>query len=179
MSKFNRSTLNAISIFCFFATLPISFWFSVAIAVPIQIAQTQALTEFPESFYSYLDEKYTTYLGDDRGACAYSIDPTDVYGQGNNRFMTARVRQGAGNACRGVIDFRVFQADCQTNKFYEIDREEILRDPGTSTPRSRWRQFEVSLTEFKPGSSDIIQRNTSEDLASKVCDLPVGSTTRS
>ncbi|MBD1842636.1 hypothetical protein H6F89_04265 [Cyanobacteria bacterium FACHB-63] len=176
--KFNRSTLNVISIFCFLATLLMSCWFSNAIAAPVQVAQTQTLTEFPEGFYSYLDKKYTIYLGENRGACAYSIDPTEGYEQGNNRFVTARIRQGwSGNACRGVIAFRVLQADCQANKFYEIDREEGPREPGASGPTQyRWRQFEMSLTEYKSEGFGVIRRNTSEDLASKVCSLPVKST---
>ena len=127
----NRLTLTVVSITCFFTTLLINCWFGGAIALPLQIAQAQTPSEFPENFFSYLDEKYTLYLGDNRGACAYSIDPTEVYEQGNNRFVTARYRQGAGTACRGVIAFSVLQADCQANKFYEIYPEEVPRGTGS------------------------------------------------
>lgn len=172
MLKINRSALNAISIFCFLATLLMSCWFGGVIALPIHVTQAQTASEFPENFYSYLDEKYTLYLGDNRAACAYSIDPTEVYEQNNNRFVTARIRQGSGNACRGIT-FEVLQADCQANKFYEIEREEIPREPGSPGPTPyRWRQFEISLAEYKSEGFGVLRRNTSEDLASKVCALP-------
>lgn len=178
MSKFNRPTLNIISILCFLATLLMSCWFSGAVALPIHVAQAET-SNFPRNFFSYLDDKYTLYLGDNRGACAYSIDPTEVYEQGNNRFVTARVRQGAGTACRDAIDFSVLQADCQANKFYKIEREEVSQAPGSGGPtRYRWRQFEMSLSDWTGGGGFSSARHyTSEDLASKVCALPVRSTT--
>lgn len=175
MLKISRSALNVISILCFLTTLLVSCWFGGAIALPIHhVAQVQTSFEFPENFYSYLDKKYTLYLGENRGACAYSIDPTEVYEQSSNRFVTARIRQGwSGNACRGVITFQVLQADCQANKFYEIERKAIPQEPGSSgLIRGRWQQFELSLAEYSSEGLGVIRRNTSEDLASKVCALP-------
>lgn len=58
MSKFNRLTLNAISILCFFATLPISCWFSGASAVPIQVAQTQTLMDLKTGTYNAAGSLY-------------------------------------------------------------------------------------------------------------------------
>jgi hypothetical protein len=45
MSKFNRPTLNIISILCFLSTLSMSFWFSGAIALPVHIAQAETSIE--------------------------------------------------------------------------------------------------------------------------------------
>jgi hypothetical protein len=173
MFKFNRPVLRAISVLCFLATLLMSGWFSSVIAVPGQVAQAQTSSEFPDTFYSYLDEKYTLYLGENRGACAYSVDPTEVYEQGNNRFVTARIRQGwSGNACRGVISFQVLQADCQASKFYEIEREMLSESDSSGSIRGDWHQYAMELTEYSSSGGGVIRRNTSEDLASKVCNLP-------
>lgn len=174
--KFNRPSLNVLAIFCFFATLLMSCWFSGAIALPVPITQVETSSDFPRNLFSYLDKKYTFYLGDDRGACAYSIDPTEVYEQGNHRFVTAQVRQGSGTACQGVIDFNVLQADCQARKFYKIYREELPREPGSLGPtRYRWRQSEMNLGNWA-GELGAVRHYTSEDLATKVCGLPVKST---
>jgi hypothetical protein len=175
MSTFNRPTLTVISMFCILSTLLISCWFSGAIALPIHVAQAEMSSEFPGNFFSYLDKKYTLYLGDARSACAYRIDPTEVYEQGNNRFVMAKISQGVGSGCRDVIDFVTLQADCQANKFYEIMREAISPEPGSSGPtRYRWLQSEMSLSEHSSNGSGVI-RLTSGDLASKVCDLPTKS----
>ncbi len=149
--------------------------FSGAIALPVDIAQAETPSEFPENFFSYVNEKYTLYLGEDRGACGRRIDPTEVYEQGTNRFVTARVGQGVGTACRHVIDFSVLQADCQANKLYEIYQEEVPQELGESGPtRYRWQQRELSLTDFSGLGPD--RRYTSEELASIVCGLPAKST---
>lgn len=171
MTKFNRPILSTVSVLCCLIMLLMSGWVGGAIAPPAQAQQSSIASDFPENFYTYLDAKYSLYLGEARSACAYSIDPTDVYEQGSDRFVLARIRQGSGTGCRGVIDFSVLQADCQTNKVYKIDREIIPSDPNSDGPtQSRWRQFEMNLSEVDPEFGR--QPVSSEESATKICNLP-------
>lgn len=124
-------------------------------AYPVQIAQAQK----PEldKFFNYLNEqKFTFLLGVARSGCSYEIDPTDVYKQGNSHFVLAKVSRGVngGTACRGVLDFTILQADCQTNKLYQFVRE------SQGDPRFRgWQRFEMSLyTPDKKSISVITQQ---------------------
>jgi hypothetical protein len=178
MLKLNRS-LSALSVLFFSGTLLMGSGVRRAIAMPppqtqsqpTQVKQTSTPAEFPDSLYSYLDAKYTMELGQSRGACAYSIDPTEVTEQGSNRFVTVRISSGVGSGCRGVLEFVVLQADCQANKLYEIRREEIAQEPNyTGPPQYQLQQFERELTEYD--GSQAIRTRTSEDLATQVCAFP-------
>jgi hypothetical protein len=94
-----------------------------------------------EKFYNYLNGNYSLYLGDDRGACSYHIDPADVRPNGSDRFFLAKISRGkAGTACRGVLEFRIMQADCKAKKLYGFTREQ------NSDPRvAGWERFETVL----------------------------------
>jgi hypothetical protein len=139
-----------------------------AIALPTPIAPKPVPRSANDlnPFYAYLnDQKYTLYLGDSRGACAYHIDPTDVYAQGESRFVTAKVSQGMqGTACRGVLQFEVLQADCQAKVLYGLAplTAEDSRNRG-------WQRFELSLYKPTPGTGKAV---TTQELATKVCALP-------
>ncbi len=120
-----------------------------AIAAPSNIVTVGSKSEpkvttipaFLEQFYDYQTQKYTLLLGEDRGACAYRIDPADVYEQENTRFVTAVVSRGSqGTACSGYFAFQILQADCESNVLYSIKRAT------EGDPRSRsWKRLEQSL----------------------------------
>jgi hypothetical protein len=157
-------------LFCFLITLLFSItWMNSSMAVPMRPTRPQPLPAYQEQFYSYLnDQKYTLSLGDDRGACAYSIDPTDVYERDNNRFVTAKVSQGlVGTACRGILNFQVLHADCQGKKLYQFQREE-----GTDPRRQGWQHLEMSLVKYTPPRFNESTRVTTEELAAQVCAMP-------
>jgi hypothetical protein len=62
-----------------------------------------------------------------------------------------------------------------TDNFYEIYREEIPPDPNSAGPiRYRWRQIERGLTEVSPDFISTRQL-TSEELATTICNLPIGT----
>jgi hypothetical protein len=155
---------------CFLLTMLLSItWIGYSVAVP---ASPQPQPAYQEQFFRYLnDQKYTLSLGEDRGACDYSIDPTDVYEQSGNRFVTAKVSRGmGGTACRGVLAFNILHADCQAQKLYEFqrdtDREGRLRG---------WQHLEKSLVKYMPPNLSNPTRLTSADLAAQVCALSVRS----
>lgn len=112
---------------------------------------------FLEQFYDYQAQKYTLLLGEDRSACAYFIDPTDVYEQENSRFVTAIVSRGSqGTACSGYFAFQILQADCESNILYSIELEM------ENNPHSReWERFERSLY------------SVTQPAAEAVCSLPL------
>lgn len=114
--------------------------------------ESTAIPVFLEQFYDYQSQKYTLLLGDDRGACSYRIDPTDVYEQKNTRFVTAVVSRGSrGTACSGYFAFQVLQADCESNVLYSVGRET------NGDPRSRsWGRFEMSLFSLAEPPAEVI-----------------------
>jgi hypothetical protein len=137
--------------------------------IPQPVTQTPASQEELAPFYKYLHEqKYRKSLGSNRGACEYQIDPSDVYAQGDRRFVTAKVSRGgnAGTACRGVLSFRVFEIDCQQKKIYSLDRET------TGDPRTRgWLRSPASFSDTSVSPiSDVTTRSAEE-----VCAMPAKS----
>ncbi|MBD3885408.1 hypothetical protein IFO70_27160 [Phormidium tenue FACHB-886] len=132
--------------------------------MPVQVTQQQMPPEL-EQFFSYLnDQKYTLWLGDDRGACGYYIDPSDLYEQGNSRFTTAKVSRGMqGTACAGIVEFQVLQADCQANKLYQFVRET------EGDPRRRgWQRLQLRLSDStQPSFPAATQQSVAE-----ICALP-------
>jgi hypothetical protein len=136
---------------------------------PQPVAQTPASQEELAPFYKYLHEqKYRKSLGSDRGACEYAIDPSDVYAQGDRRFVTAKVSRGgnAGTGCRGVLEFRVFEINCQEKKIYRL-----IRDT-TGDPRTRgWLRSPASFSDTSANSiSNVTTRSVEE-----VCAMPAKS----
>jgi hypothetical protein len=153
------------SLFYIFVTILIITWGHGAIAVPTQV-QPSSTPEFQTQFFAFLNQKYTLTLGEDRAACAYQIDPTDVYQQGNSRFVTAKVSRGSsGTACRGVLAFEMFQADCQAKLLYKMERE-----MGSDGRIRGWSRSEISLSD---PTQRPIQSITSSQLAARVCALTV------
>lgn len=139
-----------------------------AIAFPVQTAQRQSFPAPMDQFYNYLNQqKYTLLLGESRGACAYHIDPTDLYQQGTSRFVTAKISRGdSGTACRGVLEFQILQADCQTNTLYEFVRE------SEGDPRLRgWKRFEISLSNPTQSATQAVTQQP----AMRICSLPAKS----
>jgi len=139
------------------------------------LAQTfkePSMPEWQSKFLSYINGKYRLYIGEDRSSCAHDIDPSDIHSEGNTRFVTARVGRSAGTMCRGILEFAFFQADCQTRKFYRIIREA----EGDERLRG-WNRYETDLTDgSKYSSSGTFSQITSQQLADKVCNLPVKRT---
>lgn len=112
MSKFNRPTLNAISTLCFFATLPISCWFSGAIAVPIQVAQTQTL----------MDLKTGTY----RAAGSMYASSYRVISNKNGR-VCIKIVNGPPNPYEGFLNITVSSVSSSDSKLLiDATGEEIL-----------------------------------------------------
>jgi hypothetical protein len=154
------------SLSVFGSVLCIALVFSIAasdaIAVPVSQTpvnpdrQTTSATQAQlEPFFNYLhQQKYTLALGSDRGACEYAIDPTDVYAQGNNRFVTAKISRGSnvGTGCRGILEFTVLQANCPENKLYQF-----VRETAGDIRFSGWQRLELFI---------------GTDAATQVCDLP-------
>ena len=133
------------------------------------------MPDWQSQFFSYINGKYTLYIGEDRSSCAYDIDPSDIHSEGNTRFATARVGRGSGTMCRGVLELAFFQADCQEKKFYRIIRE----TEGDERLRG-WNRYETDLNDgSKYSSSGTFSRITSQQLADKVCNLPVKRTSNS
>jgi hypothetical protein len=116
-------------------------------------------TEVMDKFFKYLNDNYTLWLGDSRGACSYHVDPAGIRGDGDDRFFLAKISRGqSGTACRGVLAFRIMQADCKANKLYEFVREqkEDMRVAG-------WERYEATLRD--PASS---REDKAEPLSQKV-----------
>ncbi len=155
--KFYRILLP---LMCFLVT-PVTIPVEAIKASPIQLAQAQVPKSELDKFFNYLNQqKYTFLLGDDRGACSYHIDPTDVYKQGTNRFVMTKLSRGvSGTACRGVLEFKILQLDCQTDTLYQFARET------EGDPRFRgWRRFEISLYNSN-------QKSTAE-ITQQICTFP-------
>lgn len=157
----------------FYLCLLMALCFSVAHGLAPALAQPAPgeRPAYEQQFFNYLhNQKFSLVLGESRGACAYSIDPSDVYAQGDQRFVLAKINQGnAGTACRGVLDFNVLHADCQAKKLYEFQRktEGDIRTRG-------WDHFELSLSRStRPGERAV--RVSSTDLAGQVCGLTARS----
>ena len=96
-----------------------------------------------DKFYDYLNGSYSLYLGDDRGACSYSVDPSSIKRNGSDRFFLAKLSRGKmGTACRGVLAFQIMQADCKARKLYLFQREnkEDIRFAG-------WERYEARLSD--------------------------------
>jgi hypothetical protein len=137
--------------------------------IPQPVTQTPAFQEELAPFYKYLHEqKYHKPLGSDRGACEYQIDPSDVYAQGDRRFVTAKVSRGgnAGTGCRGILEFEVFEINCKEKKIYSFDRET------TGDPRTRgWLRSTTTFNDTRANSfSDVTTRSAEE-----VCAMPAKS----
>lgn len=149
---------------CPLLTLCVTTWMSRATALPVQVAQQQSPPDL-DPFFSYLnDQKYTLWLGDDRGACGYYIDPTDVYEQGNSRFTTAKISRGMqGTACGGVLEFQVLHADCGATQLYQYVRET------EGDPRFRgWQRLQMNLSDSTQPSFPTV----TEQSIAKICTLP-------
>lgn len=134
-----------------------------------------AIPAFLDQFYSYQSQKYTLLLGEDRGACAYRIDPTDVYEQENTRFVTSAVSRGSlGTACRGYFALQILQADCESNVLYSIEREA----EGDSRTRS-WERFErpLSVSDESPDIETPLDE-VIQNPAEVICSLPLSLTSK-
>ena len=93
-------------------------------------------------FYNYL-QQYKLWLGDDRGACSYEVDPTGVKKDGADRFFLAKISRGReGTACRGVLSFQIMQVNCQTNTLYQF-----VREPKEDMRVADWERYEVTLND--------------------------------
>jgi hypothetical protein len=114
--------------------------------------------EVMDKFFKYLNDSYTLWLGDSRGACSYHVDPAGIRVDDDDRFFLAKISRGqAGTACRGVLAFRIMQADCKANKLYEFVREQKddMRVAG-------WERYEATLRD--PSAN---RDNSSEPLSQK------------
>jgi hypothetical protein len=144
-------------------------------ASPVQaVLQTSAPTSQssnvpPEAvmqqFYNYLNQ-YNLWLGDDRGACSYQVDPAGVKKDGSDRFFLAKVSRGqAGTACRGVLNFQIMQVNCKTNTLYRFVREQKddIRVAG-------WERYETTLNDPNSRSSGT-SRNQSAEAVKAICAL--------
>lgn len=132
----------------------------------VQAAPKQSSNTPPEAvmnkFYGYL-QQYNLWLGDDRGACSYEVDPTGVKKDGDDRFFLAKISRGkAGTACRGVLDFRIMQVNCKTRKLYEFvrERKEDMRIAG-------WERYETTLSD--PTGNN--PKNQSAEAVKAICAL--------
>ena len=154
-----------------------------AIAAPDNIVTEGSQSEpnvttapaFLEQFYDYQAQKYTLLLGDDRGGCAYRIDPTDIYEQENTRFVTAAVSPGSqGTACSGYFAFQILQADCEANVLYSIERE----TEGDLRSRS-WERLERPLL-ISNGNLNIETPlySAAQTPAEAICSLPLSKQDR-
>jgi hypothetical protein len=117
-----------------------------------------------KKFYGYL-QQYNLWLGDDRGACSYEVDPTAVKKDGDDRFFLAKNSRGRmGTACRGVLEFRIMQANCKTQKLYEFVRQQ------TGDPRlAGWDRYETTL--YNPERASDTSRNQSAEALKAICTL--------
>jgi hypothetical protein len=140
------------------------FIFSTALFAPEAIAQTTPTnSNTPPSavlgkFFKYLNSAYSLYLGDDRSACSYSVDPSGIRAEGSDRFFLAKLSRGKqGTACRGVVAFQIMQADCKDNKLYRFAREE-----NADMRLAGWERYEAILYDpdnkgLKPQSQKMLK----------------------
>ncbi len=116
-------------------------------------------------FYGYL-QQYKLWLGDDRGACSYEVDPAGVKKDGSDRFFLAKVSRGReGTACRGVLAFEIMQVDCKTKTLYQFVREqkEDMRFAG-------WERYEMTLHNPSDRASSPT-KNQSAEAVKAICAL--------
>lgn len=140
-------------------------------ALPERVAQNSGSGRTPpesvmNKFYGYLGQ-YNLWLGDDRGACSYDVDPAGVKTDGDDRFFLARISRGrAGTACRGVLDFRIMQVNCKTGKLYAFTREqkEDMRLAG-------WERYETTLSDPTARSTNGNSKNRSAEAVKAICAL--------
>lgn len=144
-------------------------------AVPTPSSEATEMVSEPEflmPFRNYVSQKYSLLLGTDRTACAYRIDPTDVHEEGTTRFVTAAISASDfGNGCNGYLAFHVFQADCESNTFYQIERE--TGDDGRFSSWER-REWNLTIDDGRPGletSLDGIEQLPAE----AICSLALSS----
>ena len=135
---------------------------------PSAAPEMPATPAFQSQFLDYVfSQTYTMLLGTDRTPCAYRIDPTDVYEQGTTRFVTAAVTASAlGSGCNGYLAFQVFQADCESNALYAIERE--TGDNGRFIDWER-REWNLTIDSPRPGqgtSLDEIEQPPAEAICS-------------
>jgi hypothetical protein len=141
---------------------------STAPAKPATPAKPAASSHIPsdavmKQFFNYLDTSHQLWLGDSRGACAYSIDPTGIRTDGDDRFFLARISPGnVGTGCRGVLAFRVMQADCKAEKLYEFVREQ---KPDIRS--ANWERYETVLYDNKPAGKDKDAKDAKPEIYSQ------------
>ena len=141
---------------------------SLAQAAPITSTPVAKPSNVPpkvvlDKFYGYL-QQYNLWLGDDRGACSYEIDPTSVKKDGSDRFFLAKISRGReGTACRGVLAFQIMQIDCKTKTLYQFVREqkEDMRVAG-------WERYETTLRDPNTRSSGA-SKNQSAEAVKAIC----------
>ncbi len=117
-----------------------------------------------KKFYGYL-QQYNLWLGDDRGACSYEVDPEGVKKDGDDRFFLAKISRGrVGTACRGVLGFRIMQVNCKTQTLYEFVRQQA------GDPRlAGWERYETTL--YNPEPTSNTPRNQSAQAIKAICAL--------
>ncbi len=133
---------------------------------PIPVRPNQPPAAVMDQFCRYLNDNYSLYLGDDQGACSYSIDPAGIRADGSDRFFLAKLSRGKqGTACRGILAFEIMQADCKVNKLYVFRRESGDGKNLNFQDRRNlgWERFEMSL--YDP---DRIGKDDSEPQSQKV-----------
>ncbi len=116
-------------------------------------------------FYNYL-QQYKLWLGDDRGACSYEVDPNGIKKDGDDRFFLAKISRGrAGTVCRGVLGFQIMQVNCKTNTLYQFVREqkEDMRLAG-------WERYVMSLND-PTASPNGKSKNQSAEAVKAICAL--------
>ncbi len=119
-----------------------------------------------DQFYNYLNQSYSLWLGDDRGACSYAVDPTSVKKDGDDRFFLAKISRGrVGTGCRGVLAFQIMQANCKTQTLYQFQREQKddMRLAG-------WERFETMLHDPTVLNTDK-SKNQSAAAVKAICAL--------
>jgi hypothetical protein len=137
-----------------------------AVPLPTPAAKTSNIPPavVMNQFYNYLHQ-YKLWLGDDRGACSYEVDPTGIKKDGADRFFLAKISRGrTGTACRGVLNFQIMQVNCQTNTLYQFVREqsEDMRIAG-------WERHEITLSD--PTARPDGTKNQSAAAVKAICAL--------
>ncbi len=137
----NRRTggkLATIALMALGALIPSSIALAQPAPPPLNSAPPQAVMD---KFYTYLNNNYSLWLGDSRGACSYYVDPAGIRVDGSDRFFLAKISRGkVGTGCRGVLEFEIMQADCKAKKLYSFQREDKpdIRFAG-------WVRYETTL----------------------------------
>ncbi len=170
-SKFNASMLFKTGLsLIFVGLLNHSISVSLTQAAPTTASPTAKPSNVPpeavmNKFYGYL-QQYRLWLGDDRGACSYEIDPVGVKKDGTDRFFLAKISRGrVGTGCRGVLAFQIMQVDCKTETLYQFAREQKddIRVAG-------WERYEVTLNDPNARSSGTL-KNQSAEAVKAICAL--------